>query len=66
MGRIDARYSSSSVPQPSWLPVTGSAGTEFGIPVLEIDGNVVKSNIEIAKLLAEKYSKISIAILCMW
>lgn len=33
------------------------AGSEFGIPVLEIDGNIVKSNKEIAKFLAEKYSK---------
>lgn len=34
-----------------------SAGTEFGIPVLEFEGVVIQRNAEIAKFLAEKYSK---------
>jgi hypothetical protein len=36
-----------------------SAGTEFGTPVLEMDGSVIKSNRDIAKFLAEKYGKSS-------
>lgn len=40
-----------------WSPASYSAGTEFGIPVLEFEGTVLKSNEVIAKFLAEKYSK---------
>lgn len=48
----------NSRPQGSWLLFI--PGTEFGTPVLECEGTVLKTNGTIAKFLASKYSEIQL------
>ena len=43
---------------PRYFALSSFLGTPFGIPVLECEGEVLKSNATIAKFLANKYSEI--------